>query len=199
MRFVAAPLVVAFCVLPLAGCGGASASPPAATGAALPPPLPSPAEVPVAAADVQVADPVRLRIPAIGVDAPVAPLELENGVLPAPGTTEGTGWWRAGPEPGERGRAVIVGHVDSYQGPAVFSRLREMGAGDEIVVERVDGTTARFVAVRAERHDKDAFPTEAVYGDTAEPQLRLVTCGGEFDRRERSYRDNVIVFASAAT
>ncbi len=192
----ATAFVLALIALLLAACG--SDIPPRGMISDNPnlalPPLPASAE---AEADEQVADPVRVRIPAIGVDAPVGPLEVdETSVLPPPDTDEGTGWWRAGPEPGERGPAVIVGHVDSYQGPAVFVRLHEMQAGQEILVDRADGTTATFVATRVERHDKDAFPTEAVYDDTPDPQLRLVTCGGDFDRQDRRYLDNIIIYAA---
>lgn len=149
-------------------------------------------------AEEQVADPVRLRIPAIGVDAPIEPLEVdENGVLPPPTINHGTGWWRDGPEPGEPGPAVIAGHVDSFQGPAVFFRLTEISPGDEIFIDRRDGTTAVFAARRTEQHDKNAFPTQAVYGDTPDPQLRLITCGGEFDDTDRRYLDNIIVYAVA--
>jgi sortase (surface protein transpeptidase) len=149
-----------------------------------------------AEADEQVADPVRVRVPAIGVDAPVGPLDLDaNNVLPPPDTDEGTGWWRAGPEPGERGPAVIVGHVDSHHGPAVFFRLHELREGQEIHVDRADGSVATFVATRVERHDKLAFPTQAVYGDTPTAELRLITCGGDFDRENRRYLDNIIVYA----
>jgi LPXTG-site transpeptidase (sortase) family protein len=173
----------------------------AATGpGAAPSPAPPQQQVPAAAserADEQAADPVRVRIPAIGVDAPVQALIVdENGVLPPPDTFEGTGWWQAGPEPGEIGPAVIAGHVDSYRGPAVFFELDELERGDEIFVDRADGTTVVFAAQRTEVHPKDEFPTEAVYGDTPDPQLRLITCGGTFDEDERSYRDNVIVFAT---
>jgi LPXTG-site transpeptidase (sortase) family protein len=118
--------------------------------------------------------------------------------LPPPESYERTGWWLDGPEPGERGPAVIAGHVDSYQGPAVFFRLTELGVGDRVFVDRADGTTAEFVAQRIEQHEKDAFPTEAVYGDTAEAQLRLITCGGDFSREDRRYLDNVIVYATRA-
>ena len=143
------------------------------------------------------ADPVRIRIPAIGVDAPVEPLTVDqNGVLPPPDTNDGTGWWRDGPEPGERGPAVIAGHLDSKRGPAVFFRLPDLGRGDRIFVDRADGTTAVFATQRIERHDKNAFPTDAVYGDTPDSQLRLITCGGKFDRKARRYLDNVIVFAT---
>ena len=149
-------------------------------------------------AEEQVADPVRLRIPAIGVDAPVEPLEVdEHGVLPPPTTNHGTGWWRDGPEPGEVGPAVIAGHVDSFQGPAVFFRLSELSPGDGIFIDRRDGTTTAFAVRRTEQHDKNAFPTRTVYGATPDPQLRLITCGGEFDDTDRRYLDNVIVYAVA--
>ena len=90
---------------------------------------------------------------------------------------------------------MIAGHVDSKRGPAVFFRLPDLGKGDRIFVDRADGTTAVFAAQRIERHDKNTFPTDAVYGDTPDSQLRLITCGGKFDRNAHSYVDNVIVFA----
>ena len=145
----------------------------------------------------QAADPVRLRIPAIGVDAPIDPLAVDgNGVLPPPDANDRTGWWRDGPEPGERGPAVIVGHVDSYKGPAVFIHLADLRSGDQILVDRADRTTATFVTRRVEQHAKDAFPTQTVYGRTRGPQLRLITCGGQFDYKDRRYLDNVIVYAN---
>lgn len=146
----------------------------------------------------EAADPVRVAIPAIGVDAPVVPLGLGPGgeLVPPAGVVE-TGWWRAGPEPGEQGAAVIAGHVDSRQGPAVFHRLRELGAGDRVEVVRADGSRVAFAVERVERHPKQAFPTDAVYAATDGPTLRLVTCGGAFDRSTGHYVDNVIVFATA--
>ncbi|MPZ66019.1 MAG: class F sortase [Pseudonocardiaceae bacterium] len=147
----------------------------------------------------QAADPVRVRIPAIGVDAPVqAVIVDENGVLPPPDTFEGTGWWQAGPEPGETGPAVIAGHVDSYRGPAVFYELNELEQGAEILVDRADGSTVSFIAQRTEQYDKDEFPTESVYGDTPDPQLRLITCGGTFDEDGRTYLDNIVTYATVA-
>lgn len=145
----------------------------------------------------QAADPVRIRVPAVGVDAAVGPLfTTDNGVLPPPESFDATGWWHDGPEPGEPGPAVIAGHVDSYRGPAVFFRLDEIDEGDQIFVDRADGSTVTFVAHRVERHPKDEFPTEAVYGDTPETALRLITCGGAFDEEDRRYLANVIVFAT---
>ncbi len=93
---------------------------------------------------------------------------------------------------------MIVGHVDGREGLAVFFRLRQLAPGDEIAVDRVDGSTAVFAVERVERHAKNAFPTEAVYGHTPDARLRLVTCGGEFDRSTRHYVDNVVVFAVLA-
>ena len=142
------------------------------------------------------ADPVRIRIPAIGVDAPVQPLTVDqNGVLPPPDTYDGAGWWRDGPEPGQRGPAVIAGHVDSKRGPAVFFHLTDLSRGDQIFVDRADGPTTVFTTQRVEQHDKNAFPTDAVYGGVPDSQLRLITCGGKFDRKAHRYIDNVIVFA----
>lgn len=147
----------------------------------------------------QVADPIRVRVPAIGVDAAMMPLELrDDGRIEVPTEFDQAGWWVDGPEPGETGPAVILGHVDSRDGPAVFFDLSRLEAGDLIHVDRRDGTTVTYVVQRTEQHPKNAFPTEAVYGPTPDPVLRLVTCGGTFDRERRSYYDNIVVFAELA-
>ena len=98
--------------------------------------------------------------------------------------------------PGQIGPAVVVGHVDSWQGPGVFWRLHELHAGDPVDVPRSDGTTAHLVVDSVESFDKNAFPSERVYRPTSGPTLRLVTCGGAFDRGAHSYVDNIVVFAS---
>jgi sortase (surface protein transpeptidase) len=144
-----------------------------------------------------VARPVRIAIPAIGVSAPVIPLGLNrDGTLEVPKRWDDAGWWTGGPEPGERGPAVIAGHVDSRTGPAVFFRLRELGRGDRIVVRRRDGSSVAFVVGRIAQYSKDHFPTARVYGRTAQPALRLITCSGEFDETSGHYLDNTVVFAS---
>ncbi|MGY1687495.1 class F sortase [Geodermatophilus sp. SYSU D00867] len=144
------------------------------------------------------APPVRVRAPAIGLDSGLVNLGLDaTGALAAPADPAAAGWYTGGPAPGDVGPAVLAGHVDSRSGPAVFWRLRELAAGDEVLVDRADGSTVAFTVSRVERHPKDAFPTAAVYGPTADAQLRLVTCGGDFDRSARSYEDNVVVFATA--
>ncbi len=125
------------------------------------------------------------------------PLGLRSdGSIEVPTDFGQTGWWVDGPEPGEVGPAVILGHVDSRQGPAVFFDLRRLQPGDTVHVDRIDGTAVTYAVERIEKHSKDAFPTDTVYGPTPEPVLRLVTCGGDFDRNVRSYEDNVIVFAN---
>ena len=147
----------------------------------------------------QRAVPVRLLVPAIGVAAPVRALGLNpDGSLEVPAPRRDTGWFAPGAVPGETGPAVVAGHVSLAAGRAVFARLHELRPGDRVDVERSDGLTARFVVRRVERHPKDAFPTGAVYGPTAGPELRLVTCGGAYDRRTRSYLDNVVVYAGIA-
>jgi hypothetical protein len=119
-----------------------------------------------------------------------------DGSLQAPAAFDEAGWWSGGGRPGAPGPAVVVGHVDSHAGPAVFHRVRELARGDVIELRDDDGRVVRFAVDRLEQHAKDAFPTTAVYGDTPDPTLRLITCGGAFDRRARSYVDNVIVYAS---
>ncbi|MEV0619770.1 class F sortase [Nonomuraea sp. NPDC050404] len=147
-------------------------------------------------ASADVADPVRLRIPAIGVSTRIIPLRLDaKGRLIAPTSYVRVGWNKAGPEPGERGAAVIAGHVDSKTGPAVFYRLPKLSKGDRVHVDRSDGSTVTFKVTRLARYPKNRIPNKEVYGPAKGAQLRLITCGGTFDRTRGSYRDNVIVFA----
>ena len=188
-------------VLALALPAAAPAAAPAASLAAAPT-APSPAgePAPLAVAAGTTADgsaaPARVRVPSIDVDSRLVRLSLdEERVLVPPADFGRAGWFAEGPAPGSIGPAVIAGHVDSYEGPAVFFRLAELTPGDEVLVDRVDGTTARFEVRAVDRYPKDAFPTEQVYGPTPLAELRLITCGGEFDRKERSYRDNVVVTA----
>ena len=172
----------------------APAPSPTATAAVTGPPV-----VLSAATARAVAAPVRVRVPGIGVDSPLEQLGIDDGgALQTPADYGRAGWFSGGPAPGDVGPAVLAGHVDSTDGPAVFWRLRDLVPGDDVLVDRTDGTTARFTVTRVERHPKDAFPTDEVYGPTPDAQLRLVTCGGEFDRAARSYRDNVVVFAAMA-
>ncbi|MEU5790987.1 class F sortase [Micromonospora purpureochromogenes] len=142
--------------------------------------------------------PTRVRVARIGVDADLAVLGLDAaGQLVPPADHDRAGWYGGGPAPGDPGPAVIAGHLDSRRGPAVFARLGELRAGDRIEVWR-GGQPLAFRVTGSLRTRKDAFPTATVYGPTPGPELRLVTCGGAFDRRTGHYRDNVVVFAVAA-
>jgi Sortase domain len=146
-----------------------------------------------------VAEPVRLRIPALRIDTPLVTLHrAADGSVEVPTDFNVAGWFADGPRPGQPGPAVILGHVDSRAGPAVFFRLKDLPAGAEAVVDRADGSAVAFRVRGSMRVPKVDFPTDAVYGPTLEPSLRLVTCGGSFDRTARSYRDNVIVYADPA-
>lgn len=140
--------------------------------------------------------PQRVEIPAIGVDAKVVRLDRgQDGVIERLNRPELTGWFGGGKAPGEHGAAVMFGHVDSrVSGPAVFYRLGELRPGDTVTVTRSDGSRPRFVIDSVETFAKESFPTRRVYGPTAGPELRLVTCGGPYDPDE-GYLDNVIAFA----
>jgi Sortase domain len=141
--------------------------------------------------------PVRIDIPSIHVASRLDRLgRAPDGTIQVPTRWEAAGWYAPGTRPGDPGSAVILGHVDSKRGPAVFFRLRELRRGDEIKVARADGSTVRFAVERTEQYDKQRFPTDDVYYPTLTPALRLVTCGGEFDATAGHYRSNVIVFAT---
>jgi hypothetical protein len=141
-------------------------------------------------------EPVSIRIPVIGVDARVVPVGLGPGRNMQVPAVDLAGWYEPGPRPGEAGPAVIVGHVDSRRGPAVFFRLGQLHRGDRIMVGRAKGPARSFVVGRVERQPKQALPTERIWNHTRQPVLRLITCGGSFDRATGHYRDNVIVYAN---
>jgi sortase (surface protein transpeptidase) len=153
----------------------------------------------VAAQGMPPSEPTEIRIPKIGAVSSLVPLGLnpdETVEVPPIEKPMQAGWYRHARTPGEAGPAVVLGHVDGNKEPGIFFRLKELVVGDEIVVSRKDGTTAKFLVHGKEQIAKDSFPTEAVYGDTDVPELRLITCGGSFDAAARSYRDNVIVYAT---
>lgn len=143
--------------------------------------------------------PVHLRIESIAVDTDLVDLSRNaDGTLETPRNFAVAGWYARGAAPGADGSAVIAGHVDSTKGPAVFYRLRDLQLGATVLVTRIDGSVVRFVVEAVKQFRKDDFPTKLVYASGGSPQLRLITCGGRFDRRRRSYQDNVVVFARLA-
>jgi Sortase domain len=172
-------------VRPAAGVGAL----PAPTGPIVAPPQP---------ADPRpVSRPVSLTIPLIGVKTQLITLGLtSSGALQVPSTTSVAGWYTGSPRPGAIGSAIIVGHIDSVTGPGVFYRLSELRPGDKVYVRRADGTLVEFRVTLVQTYLKDHFPTQAVYGPTPDPELRLITCGGAFDPAAGHYLSNVVVYAT---
>jgi len=142
--------------------------------------------------------PTRLRIASLGVDTGLESLTIDPaGQLQSPKVYEEAGWFAGGTAPGDPGPAVLAGHVDSRTGPAVFFKLHELKTGDRIEVQR-GGAWLAFKVTAREHYAKAKFPSDRVYGPTPLPELRLITCGGEFDAARHSYRDNVVVYAVLA-
>lgn len=169
-----------------------------------PPPQPSAAEAQVgpallrsAAPGLPPSPPDRIRIPEIRVDAPLMGLGLTRaGSLDVPPAAHKNlaGWYEAGTTPGETGTAIVAGHVDNSDGPAVFFRLGALKRGSAIEVDRRDGSVARFQVDAIEVYDAKDFPDEKVYGAAARAELRVITCGGGYSR-STGYQGNVVVFA----
>lgn len=143
--------------------------------------------------------PTSISIPAIGVHAQFVQLGLAaDGSIEVPSDVTHVGWYHLGPAPGQAGPAVVLGHVDSARsGPGVFFKLGALSNGDAITVNRSDGRVVTFIVYAVREYPKDDFPTLTVYGNTPDPQLRLITCGGSFDRAAGHYRSNIVVFARA--
>ncbi|WP_330298223.1 class F sortase [Streptomyces sp. NBC_00503] len=198
----AALLLAPVALATLTGCGGAApaATPPAhvvPTSAAPAPATASGAAGAAPAAPMAASEPVRVRVPAAGVDtSPVLGLGLAaDGTVEVPSVADGDkiGWYTKGVTPGETGPAVLIGHFDTARGPAVLKDVAKVHTGDEITVTRADGTDAVFRVRELEQVDKKNFPTAKVYGDTARPELRLITCGGDITAGHRP--DNIIMYA----
>ncbi|MFF0433296.1 class F sortase [Streptomyces sp. NPDC004327] len=191
-------LAVAAAALALTGCSAAAGPAPSkvpaprvtATAA------PAPAEQ-LAAAPLPRSLPVRVKVPAAGVDTgPVLNLGLNaDGTVQVPSVAQADriGWYDKGVTPGETGPAVLIGHYDTVKGPAVLRDVGRIHVGDRITVTRADGTDAVFRVRELEQVGKKTFPTKKVYGDTSRPELRLITCGGDLVGGHRP--DNIVVYA----
>ncbi|NEK86797.1 class F sortase [Blastococcus saxobsidens] len=174
---------------PSAPASSAPSAPTDGAGTGAPPasPVVDPASVPV---------PVSVSVPALGlseelVDLGVAP----DGTAEVPADYDRVGWFTGGGRPGARGPTVLMGHVDSTAGPAVFYELGALEPGDVVEVTVADGSTARYAVSQTQQVAKGEFPTAAVFGATAADVLRLITCTGDFDSGARSYTDNLVVTA----
>lgn len=142
--------------------------------------------------------PVSVRASDVGINSPIKErvgLNKDN-TMEVPTSYTEAAWYRLGPTPGEVGPAVIIGHVDSYKGPGVFFNVGSMKPGQIVDVAREDKSMARFRIDAIKSYSKAEFPTDTVYGQIDYAGLRLITCGGKFDEKTRSYESNVVVFAS---
>ncbi|MFH8349385.1 class F sortase [Streptomyces sp. NPDC018045] len=164
---------------------GSQHSRPSATPAPPPPPMPA-------------SRPLRVRIPSISVDAPLTRLGLDdNGSLATPPQEDKNlaGWYEGGNTPGTTGTSLIAGHVDNRAGPAAFYNLGSLKKNHKVEIVRADGRTAVFSVDAVEVYDGDNFPDKKVYDPADRPELRLITCGGGFNKARQEYLGNVVVFA----
>lgn len=190
----------------LAGCGSGTTKPGAGAGTSavvagtvVPAPTGASATDQTRSAN---ALPVSMRIPSINATSTLVALgENPDGTVQVPpvGTPMQAGWYAGSSAPGETGPAVLLGHVDGNRQEGIFYRLHELTPGATVQVTRADGTVLTFSVTKVDKVAKSAFPTDAVYGPTSDPELRLLTCGGAFDQAAHSYEDNVIVYAKLVT
>lgn len=198
VRLVLGGVVACAAMLALGIGVGASLDRPEPTAAAVAPrpvvtvtatPAPQPAAGPVP-------EPARVEIPSIGVDAPLIDLFVaEDGTMGVPSTAEQVGWWEDGPLPGEPGASLIAAHVSLGGQDGAFAALDEVAVGDEVTVDRVDGSVATYAVTSVEQFPKDDFPDDRVYTFEGPTRLHLVTCGGVVDPDTGHFEDNVVVFA----
>jgi sortase family protein len=142
------------------------------------------------------ATPARISIPAAGIDAAVDEVRVRRGVIEVPAIGR-AGWVDVGPRPGEPGRSVIIGHLDTHRGPGLFARVPKLKPHQDVAVVDARGGVHRYEVVGSAQVEKRSFPAHAVYGPSRRPVLVLITCGGPY-RPGKGYRDNVLVYARAA-
>lgn len=141
--------------------------------------------------------PKSLHVEAIGINASFVEIgRLADDSLEVPSSFDAVGWYKDSPTPGEIGPAVVVGHLDSPKNIAVFWRLHELQPGQIIEVARADNSIAKFRVDEVSQFSQDSFPTERVYGAIDYAGLRLITCGGQFNKATQNYSHNTVVFAS---
>lgn len=143
------------------------------------------------------AEPTRLRIEVLGIDAPFISLGLKpDGSMETPSKGTTVGWYTYAPTPGEIGPAIVAGHVDTKAGPAIFARLNKLKPGEKFEVYRADGSIAVFQVNEVKQYAQQNFPTEEVYGNIDYAGIRLITCGGTFSQTTKRYSHNTVVFGS---
>lgn len=145
--------------------------------------------------------PARVRVPRIGIDAPVVPVTVRpDGLLAVPADVRTVGWWSAGASAAApSGTVVLTGHVDSArQGSGAFFGIRALEPGDRVILSSASGRTTAYTVAARRQYPKNALPAGQVFGQDTPSRLVLVTCGGSFDRATRHYSDNVVVYALPA-
>jgi hypothetical protein len=170
-----------------------TAAPPAPAGPSAAGPAPSRTAAPFA--------PARVRVPRIGIDAPVVPVTVRpDGLLAVPSDVRTVGWWPAGaPAAAPSGTVVLAGHVDSArQGPGAFFAIRALEPGDRVILSSASGRTAAYTVAARRQYPKSALPSGQVFDQDTTPRLVLVTCGGSFNRATRHYSDNIVIYALPA-
>lgn len=190
--------LLAGAALLLAGCAGAPELAPAAAPAAPAPSAAAPATSAAAAPADELAAPARVRLASLDAEATVVDVGVDDqGDMEVPVDVSTVGWYRFGPGPGSPGGSVVMsGHVDDrVQGEGAFYRLSDSAPGDSVQVELEDGTVVEYVVDEVRRIAKEELPVEELFARDGPPRLTLVTCGGDFDREARSYRENVVVTA----
>lgn len=165
--------------------------------------VPAPSQMQIARAEeisIPISNPSRLRIPAIDVDAAIQHVGVnEKGNMANPSGFKDVGWYKYGPQPGASGSAAIAGHLDNGLGrPAVFWRLNELQAGDEIIVEAEDGSVRKFKVTGSKTYPYDDVPTEVIFNPAGSIRLNLITCAGNWIAKEKTYDERLIVFAEPA-
>lgn len=162
-------------------------------------PAPAPREVkPELPKGLPRSEPTRISIPSVGIDNSVISVgRSDDGSMEVPALFDPvTGWYKYSPTPGEIGPSVIVGHVDTHKGPSVFWRLGQVKPGEIIEITRADSTVVKFKVEALKQFEQDNFPNAEVYGNLDHAGLRLITCGGTFNRQTGRYTQNTVVFAS---
>lgn len=205
VRRVVAPVLAVAAVVALTSCASSAAAarpasqvvrPSASSATSAPSAADEAARFRSPRTPAAVAVPVRLRIPSIGVSTRLEQVGLDRtGAIAAPAVPQQAAWYSGGARPGQPGPAVLLGHVDSDHAPAVFYRLATLKPGALVLVDRADGSTIRFRVSGRIQVAKSRFPADLLYAPTLAPALRLVTCGGKFNRATGHYRDNVVVSA----
>lgn len=145
--------------------------------------------------------PVRIRIPAIGIDTDIQQVGVNGtGNMAVPSNYTDTGWYKYGPAPGESGSAVIAGHVNNGLGlSGVFEHLGDLEVGDDVFIERADGTTVRFVVTGSRIYPYTDAPAEVIFNPTGSVRLNLITCEGRWVKEDKTYDQRLVVFTKLAS